>query len=172
MENFPRPLQRIDPEELKDRQAFLSATPPFHSLPQAEIETIAANLAENTYPNGHNVFVQEETLLFNVLILHSGRLERRIKTDDGPEVTVFLEPGGIYGGISLLFNNGISTSTVRCVEASAVYELDRENFLRLCVKYPDFSAYFSRELDKNREEMREAVVAEIAGPAAEAEPGT
>jgi CBS domain-containing protein len=150
MENFPRQVQPVGFGQLGGRQAFLRAATPFDLLPAAEIETVSANLTELTHAKNHTLFVQEETILPHVIIVQSGRLERVIEENGKPSVKEILGPRRIYGGISLLFNNGISTSTVRCAEDVTVYALDRENFLRLCVKHPEFARYFSRSMDEVR----------------------
>ena len=175
MENFPSPRKQLDSAQLSEREAFLAAVAPFQSLPRAEIETIAANLSAAAYEKGRQLFVQEKTQITHILLLRSGRLERTIQADDSPVLREVLETGGIFGGISLLFNNGIATSTVYCLEAAEVYTLDRENFLRLCVKHPDFARFFAQTLDLNREQGRNQEKektfarpsAEIAGPSAE-----
>jgi len=171
MENFPSPRKQIDRTQLSEREAFLASVAPFQFLPRAEIETIAANLSTAVYENGRRLFVQEKTRIPHILLVRSGRLERTIRTDDSPVLREVLEAGGVYGGISLLFNNGISTSTVSCIEAAQVYTLDRENFLRLCVKYPDFARFFAQTLDQSREKMRARGAVASAAPAAEAEMG-
>lgn len=162
MENFPRQVQPVGFGQLGGRQAFLRAATPFDLLPAAEIETVSANLTELNHPKNHTLFVQEETILPHVIIVQSGRLERVIEENGKPSVKEILGPRRIYGGISLLFNNGISTSTVRCAEDVIVYALDRENFLRLCVKHPEFARYFSRSMDEGRKRLSSAGAAEDA----------
>ena len=180
MENIVSPRKQIDTAQLSEREAFLAAVAPFQALPRAELETIAANLSSAVYEKGRRLFVQEKTRIPHILLVRSGRLERTIQSDDSPVLREVLEAGGIFGGISLLFNNGISTSTVYCIEAAGAYLLDRENFLRLCLKYPDFSRFFAQTLDLSREQSQDQnknqskarPAAETAGPAAEAGLGT
>ncbi|MFO7838833.1 MAG: DUF294 nucleotidyltransferase-like domain-containing protein [Desulfosalsimonadaceae bacterium] len=155
MENFSPKRQPLDSGELLARQEFLAGVPPFQVLPDAEMEAVAANLTQRDYPGGNTLFVQEETILTHVLIVKSGSLERSIRNDGKETVTERLFPGGVYGGISLLFNNAVSTSTLRCRETASVYELDRENFLRLCLRYPGFAGHFSRAMDEDRQQLAE-----------------
>lgn len=143
MENFPRQTVSITPEELTHRQRFLMKNPPFQFLPRTEIEIVAANLAEEKYIPGIILFAQEETLITRILIVKSGSLERILEHDGKQSVKEVLEPGRLYGGISLLFNNGVSTSTLRCMTEVSAYLLDRENFFRLCIKYSAFARFFS-----------------------------
>ncbi|HMA67390.1 MAG TPA: DUF294 nucleotidyltransferase-like domain-containing protein, partial [Desulfosalsimonadaceae bacterium] len=155
MENFSPERQHLEPEELLARQEFLAGVPPFQILPESEMETVAANLTQRDYPPGSTLFVQEETILPHLLIVKSGSLERSIRTDGKETATETILPGGIYGGISLLFNNAVSTSSLRCTESASVYELDRENFLRLCLRYSEFARHFSRAMDQGRQQPAE-----------------
>jgi len=148
MENFPRQTARVSPEDLKDRQRFLMSSPPFQFLPRNEIEIVAANLTKETYLPGRILFSQEETIITHIVIVKTGSLERIIEHDGRQSVKEILEPGRTYGGISLLFNNGISTSTLRCMTQASVYYLDRENFFRLCIKSSAFSRSFTSTFDE------------------------
>lgn len=159
MENFPRPAQSPEPDKIAEKQNFLLSTRPFNLLPESEVETVAANLTEQSYPEGATVFVQEETVLPHVLILRTGFMERVIRRNSEPAAEEVLEPGAVYGGISLLFNHGISTSTVRCVSPASAYCLDRENFLRLCAKHPGFARHFSRAMEASRQTASSADLA-------------
>ncbi|MFO8111865.1 MAG: DUF294 nucleotidyltransferase-like domain-containing protein [Desulfosalsimonadaceae bacterium] len=147
MENFPRQTVRVKAEELADRQRFLMNNPPFQFLPRTEIEIVAANLTQETYIPGLVLFTQEETIITHILIVKSGSLERIIEQDGKQRIKEVLETGRAYGGISLLFNNGISTSTLRCMTEVTVYRLDRENFFRLCIKSSAFARFFSSSYD-------------------------
>ncbi|MGM0788345.1 MAG: DUF294 nucleotidyltransferase-like domain-containing protein [Thermodesulfobacteriota bacterium] len=162
MENFPRPAHRPEPDKIAERQKFLLSARPFNLLPHSEIETVAANLTEQSYPEGATVFVQEETVLPHVLILRAGFMERIIRRNSEAAAEEVLEPGAVYGGISLLFNHGVSTSTVYCVSSVSAYCLDRENFLRLCAKHPGFAGYFSRAMEASRQTAVSADLAQAA----------
>jgi CBS domain-containing protein len=158
MENFPSPSIQPSTEDLDQKQAFLCGIAPFRALPQNEIAITAANLETETYPSGHMLFVQDETVVTHVLIVQGGRLERTISANGRPDVQEVLESGGIYGGISILFNNGISTSSVRCVEETTVHRLSRDNFFRLCARFPLFAGHFTASL-KEEDKRMETVAA-------------
>lgn len=147
MENFPRHVPSLTGDELQGRQEYLQSIKPFQLLPAAEIETIAANLTAAEYDQDQTLFVQDTTIITHIVLLRSGRLERLSEKNGSLELKGVLERGGLYGGLSLLFNNGVSTSTVRCAEPVRAYQLDRENFFRLCAKYPEFAKHFSRGLE-------------------------
>ncbi len=146
MENFPSPIRQPSLDNIEQVQAFLCSISPFRDLPQNEITTVAANLQTSTYSSGHNLFVQDETVVTHIMIVQDGRLDRTIVANGQPRVHEILEPGRVYGGISILFNNGISTSSVRCDAQATVHWLDRENFFRLCAKHAAFAEYFTASL--------------------------
>jgi CBS domain-containing protein len=145
MESFPRPTSGLQPEERADRRTFLKSLAWLQTLPAAEIETIVANLSPAEYSQGETLFRQETTIVTHILLIRRGRLERSLLDDGEHRVTGILEPGDLYGGLSLLFNNGVSTSTVRSLEPVQAYLLDRENFFRLCARYPAFAKQFSSD---------------------------
>lgn len=156
MENFPRPVHLLQPADLSRKQAFLCSIAPFQALPQSEIATMAANLKTEVHPAEQTLLVQEETVVTHVLIVASGRLERTIQSNGQVRVHEILGVGRIYGGISILFNNGISTSSLRTLETSTVHHLDRENFFRLCAKHPAFAAHFKTSLKEEDKRLTPA----------------
>jgi CBS domain-containing protein len=163
MENFSPPVLPPPLEDLSRIQAFLCSITPFRVLPQNEIPIIAANLETKTYPSDHILFVQDETVVTHLLIVQKGRLERTITSNGRPRIHEVLSDGGIYGGISILFNNGISTSTVRSIEATTVGLLNRENFFRLCAKYPAFAGYFTDTLKQEDQQLEATAPSQIPG---------
>lgn len=162
MENFPRQTISVGAEELQNRQRFLMNTPPFQFLSRTEIEIVAANLIGENYLPGRILFSQEETIITHILIVKSGSLERIIEYNGKQQIKEILESGQTYGGISILFNNGVSTSTLRCMTETSIYLLDRENFFRLCIKYSSFSRYFSSTFDQESRPAPPKDMAEIS----------
>jgi CBS domain-containing protein len=161
MENFPRPIQRPSLENIEQVQAFLCSISPFRDLPQKEIATIAANLQTTTYSSDNTLFVQDETIVTHIMIVQDGSLERTITANGQPRIHEILEPGHIFGGISILFNNGIATSSVRCKAQTTVHWLDRENFFRLCAKHTAFAEFFTASLKE--EDKRMDVTSDMRG---------
>ena len=163
MENFPPPIQQPSFEDLDKIQAFLCSIPPFRLLPQNEIAITAANLETETHPSGHILLVQNETIVTHVFIVQSGSLERTIMANGRERVHEVLQAGGIYGGISILFNNGISTSSVRCAEETTVHRLNRDNFFRLCAKYAVFAEYFTATFKEEDKRLGTIAASELPG---------
>ena len=163
MENFPRAAVSVDAAELKERQRFLMNSSPFQFLPRTEIEIVAANLEVEKYLPGRILFTQEETIITHIVIVRSGSLERIIEQDGKQRIKEILEPGRTYGGISLLFNNSVSTSTLRCMTEASVYRLDRENFFRLCIKSSAFARFFSSSYDADSQKASADIFRGMSG---------
>jgi CBS domain-containing protein len=161
MENFPSPIQQPSLDNIEQVQAFLCSISPFRDLPQNEITTVAVNLQTSTYSSGHNLFVQDETVVTHIMIVQDGSLERTIIANGQSRVHEILEPGRIFGGISILFNNGIATSSLRCKAPTTVHWLDRENFFRLCAKHASFAEFFTASLKE--EDKRMDVASDMRG---------
>ena len=59
-----------------------------------------------------------------------------------------LGEGDLYGGISMLINNGIAVRSIRILENTYFYILPKEVFLRLCREHEVFAEYFTGSFGK------------------------
>jgi len=59
-----------------------------------------------------------------------------------------LNPGDNFGGIAILFNEGISIRSLELLEDCVFLTLDADKFLSLCRNYPAFQDYFTNEFGK------------------------
>jgi len=125
---------------------FLATVKPFDSLPREALEKLALNLSRINYPTDKVLFVQNRTKLNQVYIVAEGKLEKYLQEQDRKELIQVLEPGSTYGGLSILFNKGLSIRTVLTLEKTALYSLPRIHFLDLCARYPEFIQYFTEQL--------------------------
>ena len=73
-------------------------------------------MSEEIFPKNIVLSVQGKTKLESVYIIKEGTLELFYETDGEKELTGFLEPGEIFGGMCILMNAGISVSTVTIVD--------------------------------------------------------
>ncbi len=126
-------------------KTFLSKLPPFNVLPENELQKVQESLSKQSYPSGSTLFVQNQTLLNHVYILFSGKLEKYFQDQDHKNLSEVMENRDIYGGLSILFNRGLSIRTVTTLEDSVLYSLPKEYFLDLCTKYPEFIQYFTEQ---------------------------
>jgi CBS domain-containing protein len=122
---------------------FLSRVDPFSFLPEDEIEKVASELSMVQYPKGTVLFVQSRTRIGYLYILQSGSAERYLEEKNQKTMVEMLGEGDIYGGISILVNDGISVRTLRVLERSYFYLLPKGRFLDLCSHYEEFTEYFT-----------------------------
>ncbi|MFW6082047.1 MAG: DUF294 nucleotidyltransferase-like domain-containing protein [Desulfosalsimonas sp.] len=127
---------------------FLASVPPFDVLPEHELRKTARDLSKSHRYRDMVLFVQNKTVLSFVYILLEGKLEKYIQEDDQKTLDGTLEEKSIYGGLSILFNKGISIRTVQTLEDSTFYCLPRERFLELCADYPEFTSFFTEQFSE------------------------
>ena len=127
---------------------FLSGVDPFTFLPEEEIERISDSISRVSYPKGALLFVQGKTRVGYLYILQKGAAERYYEEDGSRTMRSILTEGDIYGGISILLNNGLSVRTMEVLEDSTFLVLPGEVFLDLCQKHGPFSDFFSDTFGK------------------------
>ncbi|MFP4212677.1 MAG: DUF294 nucleotidyltransferase-like domain-containing protein [Desulfohalobiaceae bacterium] len=129
-------------------EEFLSQIHPFDALPEQELQKVALELSKSHHYRDMVLFVQNKTILNYVYLLLEGRLEQYIQEGDDKSLLGFLEEKSIYGGLSILFNKGVSIRTVRTLEDSTFYCLPKDRFLDLCAQYPAFTSFFTEQFSQ------------------------
>ena len=127
---------------------FLSGIDPFTFLPEDEIEKTAKQLSRASFPKGAVLFVQGRTRLGYLYILQKGAAERYYEENGEKTMRELLSEGDIYGGISMLLNDGLSVRTMEVLEDASFCLLPISWFLDLCRKYSAFSDFFSDTFGK------------------------
>jgi CBS domain-containing protein len=94
----------------------------------------------------------------HLYILQQGSAERYFEENGRKKMIALLGEGDIYGGISILINDGISVRTFRVIEDSYFYLLPKDTFLRLCESYEAFSDYFTDAFGKRMLEKSYAAI--------------
>lgn len=122
---------------------FLSGIAPFSFLPEEDIEKAAACLTMIQYPKDTILFVQERSRVGYLYILQKGSVERYYEENHRKTMVEMLQEGDLYGGISMLLNDGISVRTLRMTEKSYFYLLPRREFMDLCNRHEAFTEYFT-----------------------------
>ena len=127
---------------------FLSGIDPFSFLPDEEIDQAARSLSTVSHPRGTVLFVQGKSRVGYLYILKKGAAERYYEESGEKKVREFLAEGDIYGGISMLLNEGISVRTIELVEDSTFHILPSQVFLDICNRHSVFSDFFSDTFGK------------------------
>ncbi|MBW2439883.1 MAG: cyclic nucleotide-binding domain-containing protein [Deltaproteobacteria bacterium] len=139
-------------------QHFLSRLVPFSFLPEEEIDGIAAAISVIYQPEGTELFHQGRGKVDHLYIISKGAAERYFEENDEKRLRGLLGEGDMYGGISLMMNNGIPIRTLKTTEDSQFYLLPKDDFLDICKKHEVFSDYFTdtfgkRMLDRSYAEI-------------------
>jgi CBS domain-containing protein len=122
---------------------FLSNLEPFSFLPKEEIERVAAHIQAVHHDPGAVIYVQGRSRVGYLYIIQEGSAERYFEKEGQKTMLDILGEGEMYGGISILVNDGISVRTMRVVEPTNFYLLPTKIFQQLCHKHPAFSEFFT-----------------------------
>ena len=137
---------------------FLTDIVPFSFLPEEEIEKIASELSTVCYPQNTVLFIQGESRVGHLYIIQKGAAERYFEDKGRKSLIGILGEGDLYGGITMLLNDGIAVRTLKTNENTCFYILPQKRFLDICRRYEAFSDYFTdtfgkRMLDKSYAEI-------------------
>ena len=109
-------------------------------------------------PAGYILSVQGRSQLDCIYLVKNGAMELYFSTNGKEEHTGVLDPGDVFGGISILMNAGISIRSVRVVADVKLYILPRSEFLDICTRFPAFYESFAT---KFRSRMNDETYASI-----------
>ncbi|MGB5618402.1 MAG: DUF294 nucleotidyltransferase-like domain-containing protein, partial [Desulfobacterales bacterium] len=119
---------------------------------------IVADLTMVHYPKDTILFVQGRTRIGYLYILQKGSAERYYEVKNKKTMDEVLAEGDIYGGISILLNDGISVRTMRVTDKSYFYLLPKQLFLDICNRFEAFSEYFTDTFGRRMLEKSYAVI--------------
>ncbi|MBI9082409.1 MAG: cyclic nucleotide-binding domain-containing protein [Desulfobacterales bacterium] len=161
LENFSKNI--IDPSlnsliETSQARHFLSHVEPFSFLPEDALNQVASKLTAVQYPKRTVLFVQGATRIGYLYILQKGSAERFFEQDGKRTMHELLGEGDIYGGISMLVNDGISVRSVKLLEPTCFYLLPKKCFLDICGQYESVTEFFTDTFGKRMLEKSYASV--------------
>ena len=158
-------------DRLNQLRAFLAECPPFNLLSEADRELAVGALSQSHHFRDMTLFVQNKTILNYMYIVFQGRLEQFIRDNDEKLLYGILEEKDTYGGLSLLFNKGISIRTVRTLEDVVLLRLPQEIFYRLCANSNRFTRHFGESFTQKLEDAPYLTnIAQSAPPASDEVP--
>ena len=128
--------------------SFLQKIAPFDALPQKEVADIAKNVRIAEYPADTLLCTQGKSKLDSLYVIEKGAVELFFEENGVKKLSGFSSEGETFGGIAMLVNQGFAIRTIRVHEPSRFFMIDRERFLALCEKYPDFSDFFTDSFGK------------------------
>ena len=127
---------------------FLSGVVPFSFLPEEELKKIASEVSMVHYPENTILFVQERSRIECLYIIQKGAAERYYEQNGKKTLHIFLNEGEVFGGISMLLNDGIAVRTLKINKDSDFYILPKKSFLHTCSQHGIFSEYFTDAFGK------------------------
>ena len=139
-------------------ELFLGRNPLFSKLPEKERADISLIAVQETIKAGTILTVQGRSELDRVYIIETGRLELYYGNKGEKLLCGTLEPGDIFGGISILMNDGISARTAKAQTDCGLVVLNKKIFLDICSRYKVFRQYF---VDRFSERMLNEAYASI-----------
>lgn len=125
-----------------------TAKQPFSLLPKQAQEKLFNHFSYETHKKGTILLVQEISKIDKLYILSKGKARIYYEESFAQILEKKMGPQEIYGGISILMNDGISTRTLEAVEDTVFMTLDARLFLDTCEQFDVFRDYFAAEFGK------------------------
>ena len=147
---------------------FLTGVGPFAFLPEEAVEMAASGISMVFQPKGSVQFTQGRTRVGYLYILQKGSAERYYERNGQKEMRDILTEGDIYGGISMLLNDGLSVRTLEVTEDAYFYLLPKDIFLNICQEHEVFTEFFTDTFGKRMlDKSYAAIVARTTVPSEE-----
>lgn len=147
---------------------FLTGVGPFAFLPEEAVEMAASGISMVFQPKGSVLFTQGRTRVGYLYILQKGSAERYYERNGQKEMRDILTEGDIYGGISMLLNDGLSVRTLEVTEDAYFYLLPKDIFLNICQEHEVFTEFFTDTFGKRMlDKSYAAIVARTTVPSEE-----
>ncbi|MFH1983654.1 MAG: DUF294 nucleotidyltransferase-like domain-containing protein [Pseudomonadota bacterium] len=127
---------------------FLSVLEPFSLLKPEELEAVVANTQMVTYPAETVLFIQDRSRVENLHVVYKGAAERYYEEDGRKTLLALAGEGDLFGGISMLVNNGVAVRTLRTVEETTFYLVAGQTFRAVCQSNATFSEFFTDTFGK------------------------
>ena len=127
---------------------FLSGIVPFSLLPEGVLKEISREFSVVHYSSGTRLFYQGKSKVEYLYVIQKGAVERYFEEGNSKTLRGVLGEGDLYGGISMLVNDGIAVRSFHILENTYFYILPKTVFLKLCNDHKDFAEYFSGAFGK------------------------
>lgn len=115
---------------------------PFSRLPESELERLSGLASRVRRPAGFTVAEQGKTRIDHVVLVTDGAIELFYDREGVKTLISRVQPGEIFGGISILQNAGVAVRTAYLETDTDWLTLPSEVFLEIVENYPEFRAFF------------------------------
>jgi CBS domain-containing protein len=143
---------------IEDVIDFLKKVPPFQSLDDAELKSIAEGVSMEFYPKGLTILHQDGPPSEYLRIIKKGGVKVFIKSGDEEEVVIdYRSEGDAFGFLSLVSGDR-SRANVVAVEDTIAYLINKKTIAGLLDSNPAFTEFFlksflNKYIDKTYKEM-------------------
>lgn len=127
---------------------FLSGIVPFSLLPEEVLKEISKEFSIVHYSSGTRLFRQGRNKVEYLYVIQKGAVERYFEEGENKALRGVLGEGDLYGGISMLVNDGIAVRSISILENTYFYILPKAVFLKLCNEHATFAEYFTGAFGK------------------------
>lgn len=128
--------------------SFLKGIVPFSLLSEEVVKEVSKEFSVVHYSSGTRLFYQGKSKIEYLYIIQKGAVERYYEEGDKKTLRGILGEGDLYGGISMLINDGIAVRSILVLENTYFYILPKEVFLHLCNEHAVFAEYFTGSFGK------------------------
>lgn len=126
----------------------LSLLSPFSLLPDKEQKAVYNAFSYEKVFRDKVLLEQEVSTVEQLFTLSSGAASYYYEDQGTNILEGWLNPGDSFGGLAILFNDGIAIRTLKILEDSIFVTLDADYFLNLCKNYTAFQEDFTNRLGK------------------------
>jgi len=148
---------------------FLSGIVPFSVLSEDVLKEISKDFSVVHYSSGTRLFYQGKSKVEYLYIVQKGAVERYFEEGQNKILRGVLGEGDLYGGISMLVNNGIAVRSISILENTYFYILPKAVFLKICNEHKAFAEYFTGDFGKRMMDNSYASIIKNIGGAADSE---
>lgn len=128
---------------------ILKNTAPFNTLPDSVLTGIAESLVQTSYSRDTLVYRQEVTEVKGVDFIVKGEYETFFFDSSQNKRSVERHhPPYCFGGISILLNRTKALKSAMAKKGTVVYQLPRQEFLKLCHAYDDIFQFYTTDFGK------------------------
>src|SRR5690606_8191396 len=122
---------------------ILKNTAPFNTLPDSVLTGIAESLVQTSYSRDTLVYRQEVTEVKGVDFIVKGEYATFFFDSSQNKRSVERHhPPYCFGGISILLNRTKALKSAMAKKGTVVYQLPRQEFLKLCHAYDDIFQFY------------------------------
>ncbi len=123
--------------------------PHFSFLPESELKKISDKTSFKSYPKDTLFAVQNKTKIDNIFVVEKGSFSLYDEKQGEKKLKGHINPGEVFGGITILMNGGISLRTVIVDKNCSGYMIPKEDFLDHCTRNKAFYEYFVKNFSKH-----------------------